>query len=62
MLFRSATVEGVQRVLREAGHTGSTGPEVEEFLRELVDVGVMFEADGHYVSLALQARPLDVRS
>jgi ribosomal peptide maturation radical SAM protein 1 len=48
----------VHQGLREAGHTSIGLPEVEDFLRELVEAGLMFEADGRFVSLALQARPL----
>ncbi len=52
-----ASAAQVHQGLREAGHTSIGLPEVEEFLRELVEAGLMFEADGRFVSLALQARP-----
>ncbi len=51
-----ATAAGVHQALREAGHTGLGEQEVDTFLRELVEAGLMFEADQHFVSLALPFR------
>lgn len=48
-----ATAMSVCRKLQKAGYSGLDVDDVEPFLQDLVDAGLMFESDGHFVSLAL---------
>jgi ribosomal peptide maturation radical SAM protein 1 len=52
-----ASVAQVHERVRERGHLDVGSGEVETFLRELVEAGLMFEADQRFVSLALRERP-----
>ncbi len=52
-----ATVSGVGRALERAGHRQVPASQLETFLRELVEAGLMFESDGRFVSLALPDDP-----
>jgi hypothetical protein len=51
------TASAVCRELARQGHASLVQSEVEEFLRELVEARLMFESEGHFVSLALPAFP-----
>src|SRR6218665_2342307 len=51
------TAARVHQLLHDKGHTGLGQGEVETFLRELTEAGLMYEADERFVSLALRARP-----